>query len=72
MNLSMDDMMAIVKPHNDKLIAEGRTAELLAALKSSRWTIVSLMNLHCPDAGIGQLCIENIDAAIARAEGFEG
>lgn len=26
--LSMDDMLAIVKPHNDKIIAEGRAADL--------------------------------------------
>lgn len=31
--LTMEDMLAIVKPHNDKLIAEGRIAELVAVLR---------------------------------------
>lgn len=61
--LTMDNMLAIVKPHNDKLIAEGRLAEAerqierlysqIFDLKSSLGGLSALMQHDIDGAGIG-------------------
>jgi hypothetical protein len=44
--LTMDDMAAIVKPHNDKLIAEGRLAEAERQNTALRKTLGEIARLQ--------------------------